>query len=93
MKLDGPQKNYWQANLIVIGVLLAIWAVVSFGCSVLFVETLNQFRFYQVPLGYWIANQGAMVVFVGLILVYAIASDILERRYLRQRDAQTTASK
>ena len=88
MEPGNAQKKYWQANLWVIGMLLGIWAVISFGCSVILVEPLNQYRFLQLPLGYWIANQGSMLVFVLLILAYALVSDLLERRYQRESAAE-----
>ena len=37
----------------------------------------------SVPLGFWFAQQGAIVVFVVLVLVYAIAMDRIERRLAR----------
>ncbi len=79
-------QRYWKTNVRLIVVLLAIWAVVSLGGGILFIETLNQFKFGKIPLGFWIANQGSMVVFVGLILVYAVAMDWVDRRYQNWED-------
>ena len=67
--------SYWRANVIVISILLSIWAIVAYGCSILFVESLNQIRFFDLPLGFWFANQGSMYVFVILIFVYAIVME------------------
>ena len=38
------QNAYWQANLRIMGVLLVIWFVASFGLGILLVEPLNVFR-------------------------------------------------
>ncbi|MGB6044599.1 MAG: DUF4212 domain-containing protein [Pirellulales bacterium] len=74
-------RSYWRCNLILIGVLLSIWAIVSYGCGILWVEYLNQFRMGQLPLGFWFAQQGSIYVFVILIFVYAFAMDQLDRRF------------
>ena len=72
---------YWRANLRLIGVLLAIWALVSLGCGVLLVERLNAYSIGAVPLGFWFAQQGSIYVFVVLIFVYAWRMDVLDRRF------------
>ena len=76
------RQAYWRANLKLIAILLSIWAVVSFGCGILFIEQLNQFRFFGgVPLGFWFANQGSIYVFVVLIFVYATRMDKLDKKH------------
>ncbi len=74
-------QRYWSANLRLISILLSIWAVVSYGCGILFVESLNRFSLGNLPLGYWFANQGSMYVFVLLILVYAWQMGKLDRKH------------
>ncbi len=78
----SPYAGYWRANLTLIGILLTIWAAVSYGCAILGVEWLNQFRIGQLPLGFWFAQQGSMYVFVVLIFVYAFYMDRLDRKYV-----------
>ena len=85
--------RYWRANLKVMAVLLALWAAVGLGCGVLLADTLNAFRLGGFPLGFWFAQQGSIVVFVLLILVYALALNRLDARHheelerLRGREA------
>jgi putative solute:sodium symporter small subunit len=74
-------KDYWRANFRLILGLLAIWGFVSLGCGVLFVETLNKITFFGLPLGFWIAQQGSIYVFVILIFVYAWAMDRLDHKF------------
>ena len=81
---DSPSekhKQYWKANRRLILILLAIWAVVSYGFAILLVEPLNAIQFFGLPLGFWIAQQGAIYVFVVLIFVYARCMDKLDRKY------------
>ncbi|MEE2973485.1 MAG: DUF4212 domain-containing protein [Planctomycetota bacterium] len=77
------RRAYFRANLRLIGLLLAIWAFVSFGCGILLAPWLNGFMlpFTQYPLGFWFAQQGSIYVFVVLILVYVVAMNRLDRRY------------
>ena len=83
MNSSEAKKRYWKTNLIVISILLSIWALVSCFGGVLFIDSLNAFRVGKLPLGFWIANQGSMLTFVVLILVYAVVMDIVDRRYVR----------
>ena len=75
------RRRYWRANIRLITILLIVWAVVSYGCGILFVEQLNRFSIGSLPLGYWFANQGSMVTFVVLIFIYAWRMDQLDRKF------------
>jgi putative solute:sodium symporter small subunit len=76
-------QRYWRANLKIMTLLLSIWAVVPFGFGILLADWLNQYRlpFTGFPLGFWFAQQGSIVVFVILILVYCLAMNWLDRRH------------
>lgn len=75
--------RYWRANLRIMFVLLVIWAGVSFGCGILLADWLNRFRLPLTgfPLGFWFAQQGAILVFVLCILAYCILMNRLDRRH------------
>lgn len=74
-------EAYWKANLTLVTSLLAIWFLVSFGCGILFVEYLNQFRLFGFKLGFWFSQQGSIYVFVILIFVYVWQMNKLDKRY------------
>ena len=74
-------KRFWRANVAVLTVLLAVWALVGLGCGVLFADVLNEYQIGGFPLGFWFAQQGSIAIFVLLILVYALALNRLDRRY------------
>ena len=63
-------------------VLLSIWAFAGFGLGIVFVEPLNAFHLGGFPLGFWFAQQGSILIFVVLILAYALWMDALERKTL-----------
>jgi putative solute:sodium symporter small subunit len=72
---------HWRRNVRLMAALLAVWAFVGLGCGVLLAERLNRFSLGGFPLGFWFAQQGSIVVFVVLILVYALAMRRLDRRH------------
>ena len=73
--------RYWRKNMRIMVVLLIIWAVVGLGCGVLLADLLNRFSLGGFPLGFWFAQQGSIVVFVLLILVYAILLNRLDSEH------------
>jgi len=78
---ETSKKRYWRANLKVVVILLAIWFVVAYVLSIFFVESMNQIAVGQLGLGFWMAQQGSIFVFVLLVLIYAWLMDSLDRRY------------
>lgn len=78
---EVAEGQYWQANLRLLAVLMAIWFVVSFGAGILFRPFLDQFMLGGYPLGFWFAQQGSIYVFIALIFYYSFAMRRLERKY------------
>ena len=64
-------EAYWKANVSLIVKLLVIWFVVPFLCGIVFVDAFNQYSLGGYPLGFWIAQQGSIYLFVVLIFYYA----------------------
>lgn len=79
--MSSDPQGYWRANLRLMAVLLVVWFAVSYGCGILLVETLNRFSVGGFPLGFWFSHQGAIYVFVLLILIYVLRMDRLDRHY------------
>jgi putative solute:sodium symporter small subunit len=65
------RESYWKYNIRLTTILLVIWFVVAYLLGGLFAGTLNKITFIGFPLGYYIAAQGALAVFVIEIWVYA----------------------
>jgi putative solute:sodium symporter small subunit len=81
-------RGYWRDNLRLIRWLLAVWGVVSLGFGILLVEPLNHLRIGRLPLGFWIAQQGSIFIFVALIFLYGWRMDRLDRKHhVRDEDA------
>lgn len=78
--MDPRERNvYWHQNLRLIAILLAIWALVSLGAGILFVDRLNAFTIGSLPFGFWMAQQGAIYVFVVIVFAYARVMDRIDR--------------
>lgn len=86
---DAILKRYWRSNLRLMGVLLLLWAAAGLGCGVLFADSLNRFNLPGTgyPLGFWFAQQGSIIVFVLLILVYAVLMNRIDRAHHAEREA------
>ena len=67
-------------------VLLLLWVLVSF-VAMYFARDLASIVAAGWPLGYWIAAQGGVVVFIGIVVAYGWAMNRLERL-----DAQAEAT-
>ena len=78
---DSSANSYWKANIRLVLSLLSVWFFISFGCGILFVDALDTIRFGGFKLGFWIAQQGSIFVFVALILIYIRAMDKLDSKY------------
>ncbi len=79
--MSDPSKSYWKHNLLAVTLLLLVWFAVGFLGSIFGIEWLNRFQVGQLGLGFWMAQQGSIFVFVLLVLVYALWMDRLDRRY------------
>ena len=74
-------KAYWQANLKIIYICMAIWALVSFGFGILFRPLLQGIPFGGADLGFWFAQQGSILVFIVLIFFYTWYMNRLDRKF------------
>ena len=83
-QIVGAIDRYWRSNVRLMAVLLVIWAAAGLGCGVLFADTLNGLRLGGFPLGFWFAQQGSIIVFVVLILIYGLVMNRLDARHHRE---------
>ena len=79
MQLSERHHQYWSANLRITGVLLAIWFLVTFGIG-FFARDLN-FTFFGWPFSFWVAAQGALIVYVVIIWYYARHMNRLDQEF------------
>lgn len=87
---DTSANAYWKANIKLVLSLLSVWFLISFGCGILLVDVLDNIRFGGFKLGFWIAQQGSILVFIALIFIYIRAMDKLDSQY-KQESSQSGA--
>ncbi len=75
------KRTYWSATLRLLGIVLAIWAGVSLGLSIILAPLLNHIQLGGYPLGFWFAQQGSIFTFIALIFVYAKLMGRIDRKY------------
>jgi len=71
--------------------LLLVWAVVSFGAAY-FARDLQFVMAGGWPFGYWVAAQGAVLVFIAIVVVYAWAMNHFERQDARRAAEEAAAA-
>ena len=64
-------------------ILLAVWFVVSFGCSILLREWMDAHmpQVGTAPFGFWMAQQGSIICFVLLLITYAVLMHRLDSKH------------
>ncbi len=77
------KQKYWKACLRFVLCLLTVWFFVSFVCGILLREWLdaNAPSIGSAPFGFWMAQQGSIISFVVLLIVYAVGMNRLDRGY------------
>ncbi|MDP9128772.1 MAG: DUF4212 domain-containing protein [Candidatus Binatota bacterium] len=78
---EEQKKSYWRYNIRLTIVLLIVWFVVTYLISGLWAASLNQVSFLGFPLGYYMAAQGSLAIFVIEIAVYAHLMNKLDLKY------------
>lgn len=77
---SARQQAYWRATLRLTATLLLVWASVSF-LPGWFADEMNSLVFLGWPLGFYMAAQGALIVFLVIVWIYDRWMTRLERRY------------
>lgn len=80
-KISDRSRGYWRADVLVKVPLLITWAIFGYVLAILLAEPLNEITFIGFPLGFWFAQQGAIMVFVALIFIYARRMDRVDEKY------------
>jgi putative solute:sodium symporter small subunit len=77
---------FWARTKTLTGVLLVVWL----GVNLLvpwFARDLNAVQALGFPLGYWLAAEGSLLVYLLIIVVYVVAMDRLEAACLADEAA------
>ncbi|MDX1298448.1 MAG: DUF4212 domain-containing protein [Pseudomonas sp.] len=72
---------YWKANVRLITWSLIVWALVSYGFAILLRPLLAGISVGGTDLGFWFAQQGSIITFVGIIFFYAWKMNKLDKQF------------
>lgn len=70
--------SYWGRLRALTLLLLLVWAAVTLAVP-WYARDLNHWRFAGMPLGLWMSSQGAIGIYLLLIVTYALCCDRMER--------------
>jgi putative solute:sodium symporter small subunit len=79
MSIDKAQA-YWKKTSTLMWTILAIWFVFGFLIHFL-APTLNQIHILGFPMGFYMAAQGSLIVFVVLCFWNAFAQDKIDEEF------------
>jgi putative solute:sodium symporter small subunit len=80
MQLTEKHQEYWRKNLVITGILLLAWFIVTF-VEAWYARELNQITVLGFPLGFYMSAQGSLAIYVIIIGIYARYMTKLDREY------------
>ena len=72
---------YWKANVRLITWSLVVWALVSYGFAMILRPLVAGISVGGSDLGFWFAQQGSILFFIGLIFHYAWRLNKLDKEF------------
>jgi putative solute:sodium symporter small subunit len=86
---EARAARYWRSNLRLVAVLMMLGFVVTFVASY-FAPALAGLMLFGLPLPFFMAARGAVLVYVLLVCVYAWRMRALDRQYAQtgERDPE-----
>ncbi|MFN6953677.1 MAG: DUF4212 domain-containing protein [Acetobacteraceae bacterium] len=76
---------HWRKTSNLMWIMLAIWFIAGFAIHV-FAPTLNGVRFLGFPLGFYMAAQGSLIIFVVSLFWFASAQNKIDEEFGVQED-------
>jgi putative solute:sodium symporter small subunit len=85
LSLQAARARHWQRTRGLTALLLALWLATTF-CTVFFARELAQLTLFGWPLSFYLAAQGAALIYLAILAAYALALRRFDRRYQRELD-------
>lgn len=82
-QLLAARAVHWRRTRRVTAVLLALWLATTF-CTVYFARDLAALALFGWPLSFYLAAQGASLIYLAIIAAYAWWMGRLDRAFARQ---------
>jgi putative solute:sodium symporter small subunit len=82
-----PRQTFWLRTRRLTLALLAMWLALNLLLP-WFARDLDQFQAFGFPLGYWLSAEGALLLYLLIVVVYMWVMDRLEAGLQAQDKAQ-----
>ena len=79
--MSRAKQAFWSRTKRLTVALGALWLAVNLAVP-WFAHDLSAWQFFGFPLGYWLAAEGTLFVYLAIIVVYALVMDRYEASYL-----------
>ena len=79
--MNKDNNAYWKSNLKILGCLMTIWFLASFGFGIIWSDALDKIQVGGFKLGIWFAQQGSIFVFVIIIFIYVFLLNRLDKKH------------
>ena len=80
MELTEKHREYWHKNLVITSILMVVWFIATFVVG-WYARELNGTTILGFPLGFYMAAQGSLIIYVVIIFIYARYMNALDRSY------------
>ena len=87
--MSNTRRNidqYWKKNIQIVSILLVFWFLASFGFGIIFADNLDEISFFGFKLGFWLAQQGSILIFVAIIFIYIRSMKKLDQEFKEDID-------
>lgn len=79
--VDGAvARAYWRKTSSLMWLMLAVWAIFSFGIH-FFASSLNAYKVLGFPIGFYMAAQGSLIVFVLMLFWFARRQNAIDAEF------------
>lgn len=90
--MTEPRRHrFWQRTQRITAALLLVWLVVSLAVP-WFARDLDSWQVFGFPLGYWLASEGALLVFLAITVADVLVMERLEDRWRADEAAEADGS-
>lgn len=78
--MQGNAERHWSRTSGLMWTMFVLWLIFSFVIH-MFVNQLNTITipFLKFPLGFYMAAQGSLIVFVVMLFIFASRQDVIDR--------------
>lgn len=81
--LLAARSRHWQRTRSLTAILLVLWLATTF-CTVFFARELAGLSLFGWPLSFYLAAQGASLIYLSILAVYAFGMHRFDQRFRRQ---------